>query len=257
MFRQRVIPVLLLKNMGLVKSINFEKHRYVGDPINAVKIFNDKKADELIFLDITASVESRCIPHEFVYRVGDEANMPFAVGGGIKTVQEIRKILSLGAEKVILNTFAFENPNFVKEAVDAFGSSTIVVCIDVKKTILGKEHIYTYSGKKNIKRDPIMAAKEFEKIGVGELIIQSIDKDGTYDGYDLELINKVSKEVTIPVVALGGAGSIIDLKKGIVDGKCSAVAAGSLFVYHGPRRAVLINYPNKEELNQLLSVEPI
>jgi imidazole glycerol-phosphate synthase subunit HisF len=254
MFRQRVIPVLLLKNKGLVKSINFERHRYVGDPINAVKIFNDKKADELIFLDITASVEGRCISPEFVYRVGDEANMPFAVGGGIRTIKEIRKILSLGAEKVILNTFAFENPDFVKEAVNAFGSSTIVVCIDVKKSILGKGHIYIYSGKQNIKKDPIDAAKEFEEFGVGELIIQSIDKDGTYEGYDLELINKVSKHVTIPVVALGGAGDILDLKEGIVNGKCSAVAAGSLFVYHGPRKAVLINYPNREELDQLFSV---
>ena len=254
MFRPRVIPVLLLRNMGLVKSINFDNHRYVGDPINAVKIFNDKKADELIFLDINASVEKRRIPSEFVYKVGDEANMPFAVGGGIKTIKEIREILSLGAEKVILNTVAFEKPDFVREAVDVFGSSTIVVCIDVKKSKFGKENIRIYSGGKNFKNDPVQAAQEFEKLGAGEIIIQSIDKDGTYEGYDLELVNKISKAVTIPVVALGGAGNLCDFQKGVFEGKCSAVAAGSLFVYHGPRRAVLINYPNKEELNQLFSI---
>ena len=256
MYRARVIPVLLLKNLGLTKSINFDNYRYVGDPINAVKIFNDKKADELIFLDITASIEGRRISSEFVYRVGDEANMPFAVGGGIRTIQDIREILSMGAEKVILNTISFENPDFVKKAVDVFGSSTIVVCIDVKKPRFGKENVYILSGKKRIKKDPLEAAQEFEEFGAGELIIQSIDRDGTYEGYDLELLNRVSKGVTMPVVALGGAGNISDFKKAIDEGKCSAVGAGSLFVYHGPRRAVLINYPSKEELNQLFSVEP-
>lgn len=251
MFRPRVIPVLLLKNLGLTKSIKFGNYRYIGDPINAVKIFNDKKADELIFLDITASNENRCISSEFVYKVGDEANMPFAVGGGIRSIKDIRHMLSMGVEKVILNTICYEKPDFVKEAVDVFGSSTIVVCIDVKKSRFGKEKIYTHGGKKSIKKDPLEAAEEFEELGAGELIIQSVDKDGTYDGYDLELINKVSKAVTIPVVALGGAGKIDDFKTAVDEAKCSAVAAGSLFVYHGPRKAVLINYPSQEELKQL------
>jgi cyclase len=251
MFRPRVIPVLLLKNLGLIKSVKFNNYRYVGDPINAVKIFNDKKADELVFLDIDASIEKRCISSELLYEVGDEANMPFAVGGGIHTIQDIRKILSMGAEKVILNTIAYEKSDFVKEAVDIFGSSTIVICIDVKKTIFGTEHICIYGGKKYIKKDPVEVAHEFEELGAGELIIQSVDKDGTYEGYDLELLNKVSRAVTIPVVALGGAGNIYDFKKAIVEGKCSAVAAGSLFVFHGPRKAVLINYPTQEELNKL------
>ena len=251
MFRPRVIPVLLLKNLGLTKSIGFGNYRYVGDPINAVKIFNDKKADELIFLDITASNENRCISNEFVYKVGDEANMPFAVGGGIRTIKDIRNMLSMGVEKVILNTVGFENPGFVKEAVDVFGSSTIVVCMDVKKARFGKEKICIYGGKKSIKKDPLEAAQEFEEFGAGELIIQSVDRDGSYEGYDLEMISKVSKAVTIPVVALGGAGGLNDFKKAIDIGKCSAVAAGSLFVFHGPRKAVLINYPSQDELKDL------
>jgi imidazole glycerol-phosphate synthase subunit HisF len=253
MFRPRVIPLLLLRNLGLIKSTKFKNYRYIGDPINAVKIFNDKKADELIFLDITASKENRCIPLEFVYKVGDEANMPFAVGGGIKTIEDIRNIIIRGAEKVILNTAAFENTNFIKEAVDTFGSSTIVVCIDIKKSILGKEFICTYGGTKYMKKDPIEAAQEIEEYGAGELIVQSIDKDGTYEGYDLELIGKMSKSVTIPVVALGGAGKISDFKSAVQDGKSSAVAAGSLFVFHGPRKAVLINYPTGEELSRIFS----
>ncbi len=251
MFRPRVIPVLLLKNLGLTKSVKFGNYRYVGDPINAVKIFNDKKADELIFLDITASAEKRCISNEFVYKVGDEANMPFAVGGGIRSIKDIRNMLSMGVEKVVLNTVSFENPDFVKEAVNVFGSSTIVVCMDVKKTMFGKEKICVYGGKKTISKDPLEAAQEFEEFGAGELIIQSVDKDGSYEGYDLDLIGRISKAVTIPVVALGGAGSLNDFKKAVEVGKCSAVGAGSLFVYHGPRRAVLINYPSQEELKNL------
>ena len=207
----------------------------------------------LIFLDITASKEKRCISSEFVYKVGDEANMPFSVGGGIKTIQEIRTILSMGAEKVILNTIAFEDPEFVKKAVDVFGSSTIVVCIDVKQSLLGAERVCIYSGQKCLKIDPYEAAQKFEEYGAGELIIQSINRDGGYEGYELELVNKVACSVSIPVVALGGASKLCDFREVIDKGRCSAVAAGSLFVYHGPRRAVLINYPTNDELKHLFS----
>src|SRR4030095_5460900 len=147
MYRPRLIPVLLLRNLGLVKSVKFKNHRYIGDPINAVKIFNDKKADELVFLDINATNENRCIPLEFVHKVGDEANMPFAVGGGIKTIENIREILNYGAEKIIINTEAHENPDFIKRAADLFGSSTITVCIDIKKKLFSKEIIVTGNGK--------------------------------------------------------------------------------------------------------------
>jgi cyclase len=251
MFRPRVIPVLLLKNQGLVKSVKFRDYRYIGDPINAVKLFNDLGADELAFLDILASNEQRTVSLDFVKRVGDEANMPFSVGGGIRSIKEIQEILSAGAEKVILNTVASENPSFVKEASEEFGSSTIAVSIDVNKSLFGKELVYNYSGRKTTKYDPVIFAEIMEDNGAGEIIINSIERDGVMNGYDIVLIRRVSEAVRIPVVALGGAGSNNDLRKAVLEGYASAVAAGSLFVYHGARRAVLINYPTQEELINL------
>jgi len=251
MYRPRVIPILLLKGKGLVKSIKFKDYRYIGDPINAVKIFNDLKADELVFLDILASKEKRSISLDFVRNVGDEANMPFAVGGGIRTIQQIKEIINAGAEKVVINTYAVENPNFIKEASDIFGSSTIVVSIDVKKKFLGKKQVHTMAGTKAIGLNPIEFAKLMQEKGAGEIIINSIENDGLMTGYDLDLISQVSKVVEIPVVAAGGAGTLSDFKKAVKESYASAVAAGSMFVYHGPRRAVLVNYPNTRELNNL------
>lgn len=251
MFRPRVIPVLLLKNNGLVKSVKFRNHRYIGDPINAVKIFNDKRADELVFLDINASKENRLIPLNFVHKVGDESNMPFAVGGGIKTIEDIRKILENGAEKVVINTSAFENSDFIKKASATFGSSTIVVSLDVKKNIFGKYQLAYKNAEKKTKTHPIEFAKKMEANGAGEIIVQSVDKDGTYEGYDIELIRQISESVTIPVVALGGAKDYNDFSKATNEGYASAVAAGSLFVYHGSRRAVLISFPSKSELKEI------
>jgi len=233
--------------------VKFNKHRYIGDPINAVKIFNDKKADELIFLDINASKENRTISLEFVHKVGDEANMPFAVGGGIKTIQDIRNILENGAEKVVINTTAFENPEFIKDAVDAFGSSTIVVCLDVKKDFLGKYYLAYKQGKKKSKEDVIEFANKMEEYGAGEIVIQSVDRDGTYEGYDFDLIKSISENISIPIVALGGAKDYSDFSKAVNYSFSSAVAAGSLFVYHGPRKAVLISYPSPEELSNLFN----
>jgi cyclase len=254
MFRPRVIPVLLLKHLGLVKSIKFKKHRYIGDPINAVKLFNDLGADELAFLDILANHENRSISLDFVKRVGDEANMPFSVGGGIRNLKEIQQILRAGAEKVILNTIAFVNPEFIREAADEFGSSTIVVSIDVKKSFFGKELTYIYSGKKATKYSPIDFAKLAEEKGAGEIIINSIHHDGMMQGYDISLVKRISETVRIPVVALGGAGSYNDLRSAVNEGYASAVAAGSMFVYHGPRKAVLINYPQRKELEMLFNI---
>ena len=252
MFRPRVIPVLLLKNNGLVKSVSFKDHRYIGDPINAVKLFNDFKADELVFLDIYASKEKRLVSLDFVKKVGEEANMPFAVGGGIASVSDIRAVLNAGAEKVIINAAAVQNPAFIKEAADTFGSSTIAVCIDVKKKFLSKEkRVFTVNAGKSSNFTPVDFAKKMEQLGAGEIIVQDVEKDGTMNGYDLELIKQVSAAVTIPVVALGGAGTLAHLKQAVTESNASAVAAGSMFVYHGPRRAVLINYPSREELNHL------
>ena len=244
MFRPRVIPVLLLKERALVKSIRFKRHRYIGDPINAVRIFNDLKADELAFLDIEASRAGRTISIDFVRTVGEEARMPFSVGGGIKSLEEIALVLAAGAEKVVINTYAVNNPEFVRQAADRFGSSTIVVCIDVKRRFFKGDRVWTHGGSRPTQFSPLEFAKLMAANGAGELIVQSIDRDGTMTGYDIELIRSVAGAVPIPVIALGGAGSEDDLAAGYREGGASAVAAGSLFVYQGKNRGVLINYPD-------------
>jgi len=253
MFRPRVIPVLLLKNKGLVKSIKFKNYRYIGDPINAVKIFNDLKADELVFLDIMASKENRTISLDFVKNVGEEANMPFAVGGGITTIKHIQDIISAGAEKVIINTQAGMNPDFIRTAADTFGSSTIVVCMDVKKNFFGTYKTWTLGGKKSTGYNPIDYAKLMQDLGVGELIVQSIERDGLMKGYDVELLKDISESVTIPVVALGGAGNLMHMKQAYREACINGLAAGSMFVYHGQRKGVLINYPDYEEIIRMVN----
>jgi cyclase len=248
MFRPRVIPVLLLKNRGLVKTIKFENPTYVGDPMNAVRIFNDLEADELVFLDISASPDNRTIPFDFVKDIGDEAFMPFAVGGGIKTVEEIREIIRCGAEKVVINSAAIDTPDLVREAAETFGSQAVVVSLDVKETSEGHYEIHTYGGTKATGLDAVSVATQMEFLGAGEIMINSIDRDGTKEGYDIDLIRTVAEAVKIPVIALGGAGSWEDLPRAIRDGKASAVAAGTMFVFTGRKRAVLINYPDREEM---------
>lgn len=244
---------MLLKNNGIVKSIRFKDFRYIGDPINAVRLFNDLLADELAFLDINATSEGRTISPEFVKLVGDEANMPFSVGGGIRSINKIRQIIASGAEKVIINSFAAENPDFIREASNEFGSSTITVSVDVKKNFFGKELTYINSGMKPTKFSPIAYAKLMEEKGAGEIIVNSIRNDGMMAGYDIDLIRRISESVRIPVVALGGAGKYSDFSKAVKEGYASAVAAGSIFVYHGPRRAVLVNYPEKQQLKDLFN----
>jgi cyclase len=251
MYRPRVIPVLLLQNKGLVKSVRFKDFRYIGDPINAVRIFNDLKADELAFIDILASKENRTISVDFVKNVGEESNMPFSAGGGIRTLEDIRKIIEAGAEKVILNSIAGEDPDFIRQAADAFGSSTITVCIDIKKDLFGKEKVWIRAGTKSISSTPVMFAQQMAENGAGEIIIQSIDKDGTMTGYDINLIKRIAESVSIPVVSLGGAGNLehfTDLNASV---SLNGFAAGSMFVYHGERHAVLVNYPERQEILKL------
>lgn len=248
MFRPRVIPVLLLRDDGLVKTVRFAKHKYIGDPINAVRIFNDLSADELIFLDILASRQKRLISLDFVREVGEEANMPFAVGGGVRTLADIQSILSAGAEKVVLNTVAAHDPEFIARAADAFGSSTVAVCMDVKKPRFGRPQTWVMSGTEATGMEPRRFAQLAAEKGAGEIIVQSIERDGTMQGYDIDLIRGIADAVTIPVVALGGAGGLDDLRSAYAEGRATAVAAGSLFVFHGPRRGVLINYPERAEL---------
>ena len=248
MFRPRVIPVLLLSGNGLVKTRRFADPTYIGDPINAVRIFNELQADELIFLDILASRERRSVSLDFVRRVGEEADMPFSVGGGIPSVADMRAILAAGAEKVVLNSHAAMDPHLVRDAADAFGSSSVVVCMDVEKNVLGRERVRTHGGTRSTRFAPEEYAVLVEANGAGEIIVQSIPRDGTMEGYDLELVGRISRTVTIPVVALGGAGSLEDLRRAHREAHASGLAAGSLFVFQGPRRGVLINYPERSEV---------
>lgn len=253
MFRPRIIPVLLLKNQGLVKSKRFTDYKYIGDPINAVKLFNDFKTDELVFLDILATKEKRTISLDFVKNVGEEANMPFAVGGGISSIESIREIIGAGAEKVVINSYAAKNPGFISHASETFGSSTIVVCMDVKKKFLGDAQTWIVNGSQATGYSPVNFAKLMEQKGAGEIIVQSIEQDGMMNGYDVELIKSISESVSIPVIALGGAGNLSHLKQAYSEGHANGLAAGSMFVYHGPRKGVLINYPEKSEINTLYS----
>lgn len=248
MFRPRVIPVLLLRQNALVKSRRFQQHEYIGDPINAVRIFNQLKADELIFLDIAASKEGRLISQDFVREVGEEADMPFAVGGGVRSLKDIQSIIAAGAEKVVINTHAAERPQFVAEASAEFGSSTVVVCLDFKKTLFGPTRTWTLGGSKLTRYSPEDFAKLMEEKGAGEIVVQSIERDGVMQGYDLEVIRRVSDSVSIPVIALGGAGTVEHLRQAYVDGRATGLAAGSLFVFQGPKRGVLINYPERSTL---------
>jgi imidazole glycerol-phosphate synthase subunit HisF len=247
MKRIRVIPSLLIQGEGLVKSIRFEKHQYIGDPINAVKIFNDKEVDEIVILDISATRERRTPNFKLIKKLTSEAFMPLGYGGGITNLNEIKELISAGVEKVILNYSAFNNKSLIGEAARYVGSQSTVVSIDVKKNMWGKYRVFVRNATKNTNLDPIEYAKEMANEGAGELLLNSIDKDGTFGGYDLELIKQVSTSVNIPVVAIGGAGGVSDFLKGVNSG-ASAVAAGSMFVLQRPHRAVLISYPEQRTL---------
>lgn len=248
----RVIPCLLLRGDGLVKGVKFKNHKYVGDPINAVRIFNEKEVDELLFLDITATGESRIPPLPLIEKIADECCMPFGVGGGIRTVEEIRQILFSGAEKVCITTAAVKNPQLIEQAAGQFGSQSIVVGLEVKKNLFGKLVLTTNCSSQKTSLDPVGFAREMEKRGAGELVVNSVDRDGTMEGFDVDLIRAISGAVNIPVIACGGAGSLEHVVEAFSKGDASAVSAGSLFVFHGPKRAVLINYPDRATLEHRL-----
>ena len=252
MLKSRVIPCLLLKNEGLVKTIKFKNPKYVGDPLNAVKIFNDKEVDELVFLDITATIENRRPPVKLISQIATECFMPFCYGGGVRTVEDIAELFKLGVEKVAINSQAVENPDLIKRAADLFGSQSIVVSIDVKKNLFGKYRVFTHSGRKDSKLDPVEFAVRMQETGAGELFLNSIDRDGTRQGYDLTLTSKICEAVNIPVIACGGAGNIDHFAEAVKAG-ASAVSAGSMFVFQGEYRAVLITYPSIKELERRLN----
>jgi cyclase len=248
MLRTRVIPCLLLSNLGLVKTIRFKDPKYLGDPINIIKIFNDKEVDELVFLDITATVEGKKPQFSLLEKIASECFMPLCYGGGIRSLDDMKSLFGLGIEKICVNSYTVEKPTFIRAASDFFGNQSIVVSIDVKKNNLGKYEIFTYNGKNATGLDPIEFAIEMEHQGAGELFLNSIDQDGTMEGYDIELIKQVSNAVSIPVVACGGAGEVQDLMDVIKKGGASAAGAGSIFVFQGPHRAVLVSYPTQQEL---------
>jgi cyclase len=247
MRRIRIIPVLTLQNEKLVKTIRFKNPTYIGDPINAVKIFNEKEVDEIVILDITATKEKREPNYIKIEEIASEAFMPFAYGGGITTLNQIEKLVKLGIEKVVLNSVLETNMSLVTEAAKIFGSQSIIASVDVKKNIFGKNNAYKISGSTKINTSIIEYLKQLEQAGIGEFFINSIDRDGTYLGYDLEFIKQLSTQVSAPIVACGGASSIDSFLPAIQHG-ASALAAGSMFVYTGSTRGILINYPKQEDL---------
>ena len=252
MLMTRVMPCLLLKNGSLVKTVKFKDPGYIGDPINAIRIFNEKEVDELIFLDISATVEKRQPPFKVLSEIASECFMPVTYGGGVRDVETIRQILSLGIEKVAINSHAVENPDFVRAAAEKFGSSTIVVSMDVRRKMFGKYEVVIHGGRKGTDLDPVEFASAMEKRGAGEILLTSVDRDGTQEGYDVELVKSVTSTVGIPVVACGGAGKIEDFRVAVKEGGASACAAGSMVVYFGRNRAVLITFPEREKLEAIL-----
>lgn len=251
MQRIRIIPTLLLSDGGLVKTIKFKNPRYIGDPINAVRIFNQKEVDELVLLDINAGIKNKEPNYSEIENIVSEAFMPIGYGGGIKSLDHIEKLFKLGVEKVILNSIAFTNPELVLQASKIFGNQSIVISIDLKKDLWGNYNIYINSGKTKLKADILDSLKKLEDLGAGEIILNSIDKDGTMLGYDIAIIRNYAHQLSIPAIASGGAGNINNFVEAIESG-ASAVAAGSLFVYQGIHRAVLISYIKSEELDKLL-----
>lgn len=249
----RIIPVLLLKNGGLYKTRKFKDPKYVGDPINAVKIFNEKEVDELMFLDIMATLENKKPPFEFLEKIAGECFMPLSYGGGLKDLETINAVLKVGIEKVVISSYAVENPAFIRSAADKNGSSTISVCLDVKKNFFGKYEVWIRGGTKSSGKDPVKLAVEMDRNGVGELIVNSIDRDGLMLGYDLDLLKKISGEVGVPVIACGGAGNINHMHEAVNKGGVSSIAAGSMFVFNGKHRAVLITYPGQKEIKEVFS----
>lgn len=252
MLKTRVIPCLLVNNGRLVKTVRFRNPAYVGDPVNAIKIYNEKEVDELILLDITATAEGRKPAFAFLAEVADECFMPLAYGGGIRDMDDISRIFNLGIEKVAINSYALENPSFIEKAAAVFGSQSILLSIDVKKNLFGKYHVYGQGGRNGTDHEPAAWAARMERMGAGEILLNSIDQDGTMEGYDTTLIRKVTEAVAVPVIACGGAGKIQDFRTAVEKGGASAVAAGSMVVYQGKNKGVLINFPSRDDLKDIL-----
>lgn len=247
MLKPRIIPTLLLKDGGLVKTTKFDNPRYIGDPINAVKIFNEKEADELVLIDIDASTLGKEPDYRLIERIANECRMPLSVGGGIKNLEQANKILGFGVEKIIVSSLLVENPEMISRMVNYLGSQSVVVSLDLKKTTFSKRYEFClHNGRKKTGKYLDEVLNLAISLGAGEILINSIDLDGTMLGYDMDLLQGIKKRISVPVTVLGGAGTLEDLKNVIAQLGVVGVAAGSLFVYKGKHKAVLINYPNRE-----------
>ncbi|VXC26163.1 Putative imidazole glycerol phosphate synthase subunit hisF2 [Pseudomonas sp. 9AZ] len=243
MYRARIIPCLLVRGNGLVKTRKFKEAVYVGDPINAIRIFSDKEVDEIVVLDIDASREGREPNYGLIEEMAGEAFMPLAYGGGIRNLEQVRRLIRSGIEKVVINTVATESMGVIREAADMFGSQAVVGAVDVKKTLFGGYRVVTKSATVDAKIGLDEHIKQLVSAGIGEIFINNVDRDGMMTGYDLQLLRSITQTVNVPVVACGGAGTLEHLSQAVTEGGASAVAAGSMFVFHGKHRAVLINYP--------------
>jgi len=251
----RIIPCLLVKNKGLVKTIQFKDPKYVGDPINAVKIFNEKEVDELIVLDIDATADNRDPDYKMIENLAAECRMPLCYGGGIKTIEQAKRIFGLGVEKIAISSAAIENPLFVTMLAKQVGNQSVIVVLDVKKRLFDEKYdIWTHNGQKNTGKCPVEFSKQFEELGAGEIVINSIDNDGMMKGYNLDLVDKIYDKLNIPMSVLGGAGSLKDIGQLINKYGIIGAAAGSLFVFKGVYRAVLISYPNPHEKDLLINL---
>jgi cyclase len=255
MLRARIIPFLLVHNGGLVKTTRFSDSKYVGDPLNAVRIFNEKRVDELIVVDIDATVYGREPDYDLIAKLAAECRMPLCYGGGVTTVQQIERIIALGVEKVSLGCAAAYQPSLIQQAAQRVGSQSIVAVMDVKKTgLLGRYELFTHNGTKKVGRNPVEMATLFATLGAGEILLNSIDRDGTMKGYDLALIDSIRNATRLPMTVLGGAGSLDDMRALVDRYGAIGAAAGSLFVFKGKYRAVLIQYPQPAEKDSLSAV---
>jgi len=252
MLKTRIFPALLLKNESLVKTVKFKNPGYIGDPINTVRIFNELEVDELTFLDIKATNEHREPNYKILAEIANECFMPLAYGGGIKSLEQAKKIFSIGFEKIVLNSSPVLNINIISEIASYFGNQAIIGSIDVKKTLWGRYEVVSHSGARKTKMDPVGWAVNLENAGVGEILLTSIDREGTWSGFDIELVKKVTDAVSIPVIAHGGAGTIDHIGEVVKQGNASAVALGSMVVYQQKGMGVLVNFPDKKEVEKIL-----
>jgi cyclase len=251
MLKHRVIPALLLKNSGLVKTVRFKDPKYIGDPINAIRIFNDKEVDELMILDISASKEGRDPNYTIIGEIAGECFMPLCYGGGVRSLEQARQIFSLGVEKICLQTAALTNLELVSDIAARFGSQSVVVSVDIKCDWLGRYQLYRADIAKLVSTPWQKFIQNVVAAGAGEILLNAVDRDGTMAGPDLDLIRQSNQNLQVPLIALGGIGSLEDIKLAI-DAGANAVAAGAFFVFHGPHRAVLITYPRYQQLERLL-----